>query len=159
MYGLTNENPRYLEIAKRYAAWCFANLYLHLVPAEEKYKQTVVQSMTSSSYQGLADLDIRTMAASMADTRNEEKNKTILQVIKDVGGVNPSEKGEAADLWGVYVTSIVATYMRLLSTEILLNKVGLVDKITWTGTTELDTSNGLYKLKPDGERKNIVSVE
>lgn len=158
MGGLTNENPRYLEIAKRYAAWCFANLYLHLVPAEESYKPTVFQSMTTNSY--LTDLDIRTMAARMADTKDEKKDKIIRQVIKDVGGGTPSEKGGAADLWGVYVTSIVATYMRLLSTEILLNKVGLFNKIAWTGTTELDTtSNGLYKLKPYGERKNIVSVE
>ena len=160
MHELTKENPRYLEIAKRYSAWCFANLYLHLVPAEENYKPTVVQSMNTSSYQGgLAALDIRTMAARMADTKDEKKDKIIRQVIIDAGGGKPSEKGGAADLWGVYVTSIVATYMRLLSTEILLNKVGLVDKITWTGTTELDTSNGLYKLKPDGKRKNIVSVE
>ena len=160
MSGLTNENPRYLEIAKRYAAWCFANLYLHLVPAEESYKPTVVQSMKSNSYQDLAALDIRTMAVRMADTKDEKKETIIRQVIKDVGGGTPSEKGGAADLWGVYVTSIVATYMRLLSTEILLNKVGLFNKIAWTGTTELDTtSNGLYKLKPYGERKNIVSVE
>jgi hypothetical protein len=113
--------------------------------------------MKSNSYQGLAYLDISTMAVRMADTKDEKKDKIIRQVIIDVGGGKPSEKG-AADLWGVYVTSIVATYMRLLSTEILLNKVGLVDKIAWTGTTELG-ENGLYELKPDGKRKNIVSVE
>lgn len=106
---------------------------------------------------------IRTMAASMADTKDEKKQKIILRVIKDVGGGNPSDKGIAVDLWAVYIASIAATYMRLLSTELLLNKVDLVDRITWTGTTKPDLDadmkpTGLYKLVPDARRKNIVSL-
>ena len=106
---------------------------------------------------------IRTMAKSMADTKDEKKLEIIRRVIKDVGGGNPSDKGIAVDLRAVYITSIAATYMRLLSTELLLNKLGLVDRITWTCTTmpdldEKKNPTGLYKLVPDANRKNIVSL-
>jgi len=155
------KNPRYLEIAKRYVAWCFANLYLQVVPVR---KSEVVRYMeTNAGASVLPVLDISTMAKSMADIKDEKKNEIILRVIKDVGGGNPSDKGIAVDLWAVYIASIAATYMRLLSTELLLNKLDLVDRITWTCTTmpdldEKKNPTGLYKLVPDAKRKNIVSL-
>jgi hypothetical protein len=167
MSGLIKANPHYLEIAKRYVAWCFANLYLHLVP-DDKYRQEVVRYMEPNSHGGVSVLPvidistIRNMAASMADTKDEKKHEIIPRVIKDVGGGDPGDKGIAVDLWAVYIASIAATYMRLLSTEILLNKVDLVDRITWTCTTEPDLDvkkkpTGLYKLVPYNG-KNILSV-
>jgi hypothetical protein len=163
MSGRIEENPRYLEIAKRYVEWCFANLYLQVVPVP---KSEVVRYMENTSNAGASVLDIstiKTMAASMADTKDEKKKKIILRVIKDVGGGNPGDNGIAVDLRAVYITSIAATYMRLLSTELLLNKLGLVDRITWTCTTmpdldEKKNPTGLYKLVPDANRKNIVSL-
>jgi hypothetical protein len=155
-------NPRYLEIAKRYVAWCFANLYLHLVP-DDKYRQEVVQYMENNAGASvLPVIDIRTMAASMADTKDEKKHEIILRVIKDVGGGDTSDKGIAVDLWAVYIASIAATYMRLLSTELLLNKLDLVNRITWACTTQPDLDvkkkpTGLYKLVPYNG-KNILSV-
>jgi hypothetical protein len=163
-------NPRYLQIAERYVAWCFANLYLQLVTEEDDDRRTVVRLMEHND-----DLDVRTLRALIARvtaTKEEEKGRFLRQVTRDVCGAR--EEGDTADLWGVYVTSVVATYMRLLSTELLLNKVGLFDRITWTGKIQRDSAGpkspmgpmgpmgpqtGLYKLKPEGQRKTIVSVE
>ena len=165
----TKANPRYVEIAERYVAWCFANLYLQLMTEDGDQRRTVVRRMEDNG-----DLDVRTLRAliaRMTATKEENKDKIIRQVTKDVCGAR--EEGDETDLWGVYVTSIVATYMRLLSTELLLNQVGLFDRITWTGKIERDSGppgpkgpmgpsgpqTGLYKLKPEGQRKTIVSVE
>jgi hypothetical protein len=140
----------------------------------EKHKilRTVVRLMEDNA---LLDLDtLRALISRMTATKEEEKDKIIRQVTRDVCGA--CEEGDAADLWGVYVTSVVATYMRLLSTELLLNKVGLFDRIAWTGKIQRDSGPtghtrptgpmrpmgpqaGLYKLKPEGQRKTIVSVE
>ena len=164
MSRLIKENPRYLEIAKRYVAWCFANLYLQVVPGPELEVVRYMENNADASVLPVLDIStIRTMAKSMADTKDEKKLKIILRVIKDVGGGDPSDKGIAVDLWAVYIASIAATYMRLLSTELLLNKLGLVDRITWTCTTNPDLDakknpTGLYKLVPDAKRKNIVSL-
>ena len=46
----------------------------------------------------------------------------------------------------LYVTSVVATYMRLLSTELVLNDVGLFDKIEWVGIIRAKTDKGLYPM-------------
>jgi hypothetical protein len=164
MSRLIKENPRYLEIAKRYVAWCFANLYLQVVPGPKPEVVLYMENNAGASVLPVLDISIiRTMTQSMADTKDEKKKKIILQVIKDVGGGNPSDNGIAVDLWAVYIASIAATYMRLLSTELLLNKLGLVDRITWTCTTKPDLDadmkpTGLYKLVPDANRKNIVSL-
>jgi hypothetical protein len=158
------EKSHYLEIAKRYVAWCFANLYLQVVPVPKPEVVQYMENNAGASVLPVIDIStIKTMAKSMADTKDEKKHKIILQVIKDVGGGNPSDKGIAVDLWAVYIASIAATYMRLLSTELLLNKLGLVDRITWTCTTmpDLDAEmkpTGLYKLVPDAKRKNILSL-
>lgn len=161
--GHIDQNRRYLEIAKRYVAWCFANLYLHVVP---DHRQEVVDYMDNQGREaltGLAALDISTMVARMARTKDKEKLKIIRLVIQYVSGGGPGDTCSAEDLWSVYITCIVATYMRLLSTEIMLGKVGLVDRITWTCIIERDVDEkksptGLYKLVPYDNGKNILSV-
>jgi hypothetical protein len=141
-------NGEYLAMAKRYVAWCFVNLgaELKVDPLADLPKPTDA----ASTKKALDGIDIATVVSSIAakSTENSENIKLIEQVVCSIRGDGVyTVKGDVADVRALYVTSVVATYMRLLSTELVLNKIGIVGKIEWVGILGAK-NNGLYPMSP-----------
>jgi hypothetical protein len=146
-------NGEYLAIAKRYVAWCFVNLGAEL--KVEPLADLPIIADTASTKSTLDGIDIVNAVRLIADksTENIENIKLIEQVVRSIRGDGVyTVKGDVADVRALYVTSVVATYMRLLSTELVLNEIKIVGKIEWVGILGAK-NNGLYPM-----RASIVGV-
>lgn len=142
--------PVYLAMAKRYVAWCFVNLGAVLGVDQPGLPIPADAASTKAALDGIdvarVVSDIAKSTKSTKSTKSAEIVKqVVLSICGDMGGAYTFE-GNVADVSALYVTSVVATYMRLLSTELVLNKIELVDKIEWVGIIGAKTNEGLYQM-------------
>ena len=137
--------PAYLEMAKRYVAWCFVNLGAVLVVEQPDLHIPADAASTQSALDGIdVARVVRGIAAKSAEST--ESTELVCRVVRSICGYDYDIKGNVADVSALYVTSVVATYMRLLSTELVLNEIELVDKIEWVGIIGAKNDEGLYPM-------------